>query len=247
MDEARSPSYPRTVGFFFRKLAPKPVKKVRRSVGRAANPLATMSPKPIKKIRRSAHKLTNPIEAAAYATERQLRRGGRKRGRRTAADPPQRAVKERSQTASSPAVTRLEKVEATHDAILASLLFRLLPPYPKLRASDPGWAKCMCGFLSLAMAGIYFWFSLVKTRRGEKLNTYEKIPLLYGLFVLAAWMSPILAFTGWRRHRAGLPLRSLEKALIADLSIVCLWFGGFFVPAMWRLTSRQIVSVAAMF
>jgi hypothetical protein len=74
------------MGILWRLLAPKPLKKARRSVRKAAHPVRTaswaLSPKPVKQIRRGAFKVGHPLEAAEFAVENQIVgavRGGKRR------------------------------------------------------------------------------------------------------------------------------------------------------------------------
>jgi hypothetical protein len=76
------------VGILWRLLAPKSLKKARRTVRRAAHPVRTaswvLSPKPVKQVRHAALKVAHPVEAAEFAVENQLVhavRGGRRQRR----------------------------------------------------------------------------------------------------------------------------------------------------------------------
>ena len=67
------------MGLLWRLLAPKPIKKVRRPVGKVANPGRTLTPKPIKKVQRSVRTVTNPtaggIPSRRSAARRSVRWG----------------------------------------------------------------------------------------------------------------------------------------------------------------------------
>jgi len=64
------------MGILWRLFAPKPLKKARRTVRRAAHPVGTVTwavtPKPVKKVRRAASTALHPIEAAEFALENQV-------------------------------------------------------------------------------------------------------------------------------------------------------------------------------
>jgi hypothetical protein len=76
------------MGILWRLLAPKSVKRARRTVRKAAHPVRTaswaLSPKPVKQVRRAAFKAAHPVEAAEFAAEsavvRAARGGKRRRG-----------------------------------------------------------------------------------------------------------------------------------------------------------------------
>jgi HIRAN domain len=76
------------VGILWRLLAPKSLKKARRTVRRAAHPVRTaswaLSPKPVKQIRRAAFKVSHPLEAAEFAAENAVVRSLRGSKRRRA-------------------------------------------------------------------------------------------------------------------------------------------------------------------
>jgi hypothetical protein len=77
------------MGILWRLLAPKPLKKARRSVRRASHPVRTagwvVSPRPLKQVPRAAFKVAHPAEAAEFALENAIVRGARGgRRRRTA-------------------------------------------------------------------------------------------------------------------------------------------------------------------
>lgn len=82
------------MGLLWRLLAPKPIKKARRTVGRVANPVSALAPKPIKKVQRSVRTVTNPGSAVERMFEdqvvRAIRGGGS--GRRRASTPRSRSA-----------------------------------------------------------------------------------------------------------------------------------------------------------
>jgi hypothetical protein len=57
------------MGLLWRLLAPKPLKKVRRSVRKVAHPVRAIAPRPIKKIQHTARTVANPLEAAEFAAQ----------------------------------------------------------------------------------------------------------------------------------------------------------------------------------
>jgi hypothetical protein len=61
-----------TVGLLWRLLAPKPVKKARRTVHRATHPVSLITPKPIKKARRAASTVIHPFEAMEFGIENKI-------------------------------------------------------------------------------------------------------------------------------------------------------------------------------
>jgi hypothetical protein len=74
------------MGILWRLLAPKPLKKARRTVRKAAHPVRTaswaLSPKPVKQIRRGVFAVSHPLEAAEFAAENAVvgsLRGGKRR------------------------------------------------------------------------------------------------------------------------------------------------------------------------
>jgi hypothetical protein len=77
------------MGILWRLLAPKPLKKARRSVRKVAHPVRTaswaLSPKAVKQLRRGAFRVAHPLEAAEFAAENVIVNAARdrKRGRRT--------------------------------------------------------------------------------------------------------------------------------------------------------------------
>lgn len=79
------------MGILWRLLAPKSVKRARRTVRGAAHPVRTagwaLSPKPVKQIRRAAFEVSHPLEAAEFAAENAVVRSlrGSKRRRAPAA------------------------------------------------------------------------------------------------------------------------------------------------------------------
>jgi hypothetical protein len=69
------------MGIFFRLLAPKPVRRAKRTVGRAGNPITTLSPKPVKRAKRAAWTAANPVEATKFAAENAVVNATRGRSR----------------------------------------------------------------------------------------------------------------------------------------------------------------------
>ncbi|SEL58720.1 Lsr2 protein [Streptacidiphilus jiangxiensis] len=67
------------MGLLWRLLAPKSVKRARRSVGKVAHPVRTMTPKPIKGVRRAAYGTTHPWEVVERGVEDQVVRSARSR------------------------------------------------------------------------------------------------------------------------------------------------------------------------
>lgn len=81
------------MGLLWRMLAPKPLKKTRRSVRKVAHPVRAITPKPIKKARRAVNTVVHPWEAAEFAVENQIVRAvnksRRQPARKTGTDSPQ--------------------------------------------------------------------------------------------------------------------------------------------------------------
>jgi len=75
------------MGLIWRLLAPKPLKKARRTVRKATHPVSLFTPKPVKKIRRAVSTVAHPVEAFEFGIESQIvktvRGGGRKNSRST--------------------------------------------------------------------------------------------------------------------------------------------------------------------
>src|SRR5690348_13957598 len=67
------------MGFLFRLLAPKPLKKVRR----AMHPVSLLTPRPVRNVKRTAAKVVNPVGAIGDAFENEALRlaRGKKRPR----------------------------------------------------------------------------------------------------------------------------------------------------------------------
>ena len=91
------------MGLLWRLLAPKPIKKVRRSMGKVANPVSALTPKPIKKVQRSVRTVTNPASAVERMFEDQVVRAVRGGG----------SGRRRASTARSRAATPSPVVQAT--------------------------------------------------------------------------------------------------------------------------------------
>lgn len=70
------------MGLLWRFVAPKHLKKARRTVCRAANPLTLITPKPVKQVRHAVSTVVHPIEAMEYGLQNQVVRAARG-GRRT--------------------------------------------------------------------------------------------------------------------------------------------------------------------
>jgi hypothetical protein len=60
------------MGLLWRLLAPKPLKKARRTVRKATHPVSLLTPKPIKKARRAVSTVAHPWEAAEFAVENRI-------------------------------------------------------------------------------------------------------------------------------------------------------------------------------
>jgi hypothetical protein len=76
------------MGLIWRLLAPKPLKKARRTVRKATHPVSLITPKPVKKARRALSTVAHPIEAVEFGVENQIVQavrgtGGRKSPRST--------------------------------------------------------------------------------------------------------------------------------------------------------------------
>jgi|SRR6516225_330757 hypothetical protein len=79
------------MGLLWRLLAPKPMKKARRSVRKAMNPVSLVTPKPVKQVRRAFGTVAHPVEAVEYGFQNQVvkaLRGGRRSTRAVAAPRP---------------------------------------------------------------------------------------------------------------------------------------------------------------
>jgi hypothetical protein len=105
------------MGILWRLLAPKPLKRARRTVRRAAHPVRTaswaLSPKPVKQLRRGAFKVSHPLAAAEFAAESTVVNAVRGSKRRRA--PAARTVRSRVPPAlpSSPA-SDVHRVDAAY-------------------------------------------------------------------------------------------------------------------------------------
>jgi hypothetical protein len=69
------------MGLFWRLLAPKTLKKARRSVRKVTHPVRTLTPRPAKRVRRAAFQATRPWEVVEHSAENQIvhaLRGGRR-------------------------------------------------------------------------------------------------------------------------------------------------------------------------
>jgi hypothetical protein len=72
------------MGLLWRLVAPKPLKKARRAVRKATNPLSLITPRPVKQVRRAVSTVVHPIEAVEYGLQSQVVhavRGGRRKSR----------------------------------------------------------------------------------------------------------------------------------------------------------------------
>jgi hypothetical protein len=60
------------MGLLWRLLAPKPLKKARRSLRRVAHPIGALTPIPVKNVRRVVYTTAHPVSAASNAVERAI-------------------------------------------------------------------------------------------------------------------------------------------------------------------------------
>lgn len=70
------------MGLLWRLFAPKPLKKARRSVYKAAHPVKALTPKPVRRAKRAAFRVAHPVEALEGAVENQIVRSVRGGGKR---------------------------------------------------------------------------------------------------------------------------------------------------------------------
>jgi HIRAN domain len=119
------------MGILWRLLAPKSLKRARRTVRRAAHPVRTVgwaiSPRPVKQIRRGAFKVAHPLEAAEFAAENAVVGAVRDKRRRKRSKPAPRAAPGRAPARSDqPQQVRVAWLPGTTEIPITGLRY-----YPK--------------------------------------------------------------------------------------------------------------------